>query len=272
MHINKPDDSKCKKSSERSAGACPGRWACAGLRAPAHPRSAAAPPAHCLSSSAHTCCGQPVRPLVFLSLLLTVLFKISFWAEGRRGREKRRQKLRERPGPRPPPTSQDRRRERARKGQEGRGFKSEPLREAAKSCAALAGSPGLRARHAQLPGRPVYQQLPVPGSLTEAPRAFSLPPDVGARAGVGAKSGSPDFDRELAQARAAGQTRGSLRPGVDPRPRLPASGLAAPLPQGPEIPGHSRGRSAQRRKSPGLKKENSTIGIIFQALRDKALL
>lgn len=56
-------------------------------------RSHSPPPPHCLSSRAQTCCGQPVRPLVFLSLLLTVLFKISFWAERRGGGEKWKEKI-----------------------------------------------------------------------------------------------------------------------------------------------------------------------------------
>lgn len=52
--------------------------------------------AHCLSSKAQTCCGQPVLPLVFLSLLLTVLFKISFWGDRMRGeREKQKGERRE---------------------------------------------------------------------------------------------------------------------------------------------------------------------------------
>lgn len=72
----------------RSPGSASGSWALAHARSP--------PPSlpHCLSSRAQTCCGQPVRPLVFLSLLLTVLFKISFWAEERRRGEKWKEKFR----------------------------------------------------------------------------------------------------------------------------------------------------------------------------------
>lgn len=37
-----------------------------------------------MSSKAQTCCGQPVLPLVFLSLLLAVFFKTSFcWKQGK---------------------------------------------------------------------------------------------------------------------------------------------------------------------------------------------
>lgn len=70
-----------------SPGSASGSWA------PAPSHSPPPPPPHCLSSRAQTCCGQPVRPLVFLSLLLTVLFKISFWAEGSRGGEKWKEKI-----------------------------------------------------------------------------------------------------------------------------------------------------------------------------------
>lgn len=77
MHINKPDDSKYKESSEESS--------LPRLRG----RLLQSCRAHCLSSKAQTCCGQPVLPLVFLSLLLTVLFKISFWGDRMRRKRKR---------------------------------------------------------------------------------------------------------------------------------------------------------------------------------------
>lgn len=83
MHINKLDDSKYKESSEESS--------LPRLRG----RLLQSCRAHCLSSKAQTCCGQPVLPLVFLSLLLTVLFKISFWGDrmrrNREGRERGRE-------------------------------------------------------------------------------------------------------------------------------------------------------------------------------------
>lgn len=77
MHINKLDDSKYKESSEESS--------LPRLRG----RLLQSCRAHCLSSKAQTCCGQPVLPLVFLSLLLTVLFKISFWGDRMRRERKR---------------------------------------------------------------------------------------------------------------------------------------------------------------------------------------
>lgn len=82
LHINKLDDSKYKESSEESS--------LPRLRG----RLLQSCRAHCLSSKAQTCCGQPVLPLVFLSLLLTVLFKISFWGDRTRGekQEGRREK------------------------------------------------------------------------------------------------------------------------------------------------------------------------------------
>lgn len=86
LHINKLDDSKYKESSEESS--------LPRLRG----RLLQSCRAHCLSSKAQTCCGQPVLPLVFLSLLLTVLFKISFWGDRMRGEkqkgEKREKKVR----------------------------------------------------------------------------------------------------------------------------------------------------------------------------------
>lgn len=84
LHINKLDYSKYKESSEESS--------LPRLRG----RLLQSCRAHCLSSKAQTCCGQPVLPLVFLSLLLTVLFKISFWGDRIRGeREKQKGERRE---------------------------------------------------------------------------------------------------------------------------------------------------------------------------------
>ena len=92
LHINKPDDPNAGSPQSGVRRARPGVL---GLHPAPGPGSRSPPPLpppppppsppHCLSSRAQTCCGQPVRPLVFLSLLLTVLFKISFWAEERPG-------------------------------------------------------------------------------------------------------------------------------------------------------------------------------------------
>lgn len=86
MHINKPDDSKYKESSEESS--------LPRLRG----RLLQSCRAHCLSSKAQTCCGQPVLPLVFLSLLLTVLFKISFWGDRMRRKRKREREQKKKKG------------------------------------------------------------------------------------------------------------------------------------------------------------------------------
>lgn len=128
----------------RSPGSASGSWALA------HSHSPPPPPPHCLSSRAQTCCGQPVRPLVFLSLLLTVLFKISFWAEERRKGEKCKEKFRRETWFHATPALFPREKETVREGEQEirRGTFSSPsfCRKAMKICAALAtGRPGLPA-------------------------------------------------------------------------------------------------------------------------------
>lgn len=180
----------------RSPGSASGSWALA------HSRSPPPPPPHCLSSRAQTCCGQPVRPLVFLSLLLTVLFKISFWAEERRKGEKCKEKFRRETWFHLTPALFQREKETVREGEQeiGGGTFSSPsfCRKAMKMCAVLAALATARppcACNAQLPDRQAYKQPAISKSFMEELGAFfSLTPDVGARVGVGAKSGLPVFN------------------------------------------------------------------------------
>ena len=80
---------------------------------------------------------------------------------------------------------------------DGKGMvSSQPRQENDEGLRSPSYRPGLpRACNAQLPDRQAYKQPAVSKSFMEGLGAFSLTPDVGARAGVGAKSGFPVFNR-----------------------------------------------------------------------------
>lgn len=221
MHINKLDDSKYKESSEESS--------LPRLRG----RLLQSCRAHCLSSKAQTCCGQPVLPLVFLSLLLTVLFKISFWG-GRMRREREREggernkagrgekkQIRELP---PLPTAPER-----------ESCEEEP-RAPAEACGAFSGRPprGLAAVSRPAPGlrRPCAGPRRGPrGSPNRGEAAPSLPLRARGEAGTGAPGKMrPRGGGAAAESRgraAPGCRRAGLEAGRGSPPPLTASRPAA---------------------------------------------